>query len=36
VEHLEQLARVHRRRNCTADANNPSGEPANDLNDVNL
>jgi prepilin-type N-terminal cleavage/methylation domain-containing protein len=21
---------------CTADANNPSGEPANDLNDVNL
>ena len=22
--------------NCTADANNPSGEPANDLNDVNL
>ena len=22
--------------NCTADTNNPSGEPANDLNDVNL
>jgi hypothetical protein len=22
--------------NCTADANNPSGEPANDQNDVNL
>jgi hypothetical protein len=22
--------------NCTADANNPSGEPANDFNDVNL
>ena len=22
--------------NCTADANNPSGEPANDYNDVNL
>jgi hypothetical protein len=21
---------------CTADTNNPSGEPANDLNDVNL
>ena len=22
--------------NCTADTNNPSGEPANDQNDVNL
>jgi len=22
--------------NCTADANNPSGEPTNDQNDVNL
>jgi type IV pilus assembly protein PilA len=33
---ISSESRVLAGSNCTADTNNPSGEPANDLNDVNL